>query len=168
MTHEPVPAGTGGQGTQWSEISFWEGGGKRTKGLRSTLRIPEVRSAAHRRQGKRSPETTRYTGTGKRNKGCRSYLPLHDLTEWRELPDLRGSRRKPMPFRRKTHRLHRLSSSKDCTRPLPKWKRTGRTRGAQGQISEDSNAGTYRGLYLADRGLATIINSGKGRRSSPA
>lgn len=159
MTHAPASAESGDQGTEKSGINFWEGGGKRTKGLRSPLRIPEARIAARRRQGKRSPETTRYTGTGRRNKGCRSYLPLHDLKEWRELPDLRGSRRKPMPFRRTTDRRPRSSSSRDCTRPLPRWKRTGRARGARGLFSGESNAGTFRGLYPAGRDPATIIVS---------
>jgi len=153
----PASAETGDQGTEKSGINFWEGGGKRTKGLRSASRIPEVRSAERRRQGKRSPETTRSTGTGRRNKRCRSHLPLHDSTERREIPGLRGSRRKPMPFRRTTDRRPRLSSSRDCTRPLPKWKRTGRARGARGLFSGDSNAGTFYELYPAGRGPATII-----------
>lgn len=121
-TYVPASAETGDQGTEKSGINFWEGGGKRTKGLRSASRIPEVRSAERRRQGKRSPETTRSTGTGRRNKRCRSHLPLHDSTERREISGLRGSRRKPMPFRRTTDRRPRLSSSRDCTRPLPKRK----------------------------------------------
>jgi len=137
MTSVPASAETGDQWMEKNGVNFWEGGGKRTKGLRSALRIPEVRSAALRRQGKRSPETTRCTGTGRRNKGCRSDLPLHGLTEWRKRPDLRGSRRKPMPFHRKTDWLPRLSSSRDCIRPLPKWKRTGRARGARGLFSGD-------------------------------
>jgi hypothetical protein len=157
MAYVPASAESGAQGTEKSGITFWGGGGKRRKGLRSALRIPEVRSAARRHQGKRSPERTRYTGTGRRNKGCRSYPPRHDLTEWREPPDLRRSRRKPMPFRRKTDRLQLLSSSRDGTRPLPKWKRTGRARGAQGRFSEDSNAGTFIDSILQAGGQATII-----------
>jgi hypothetical protein len=150
---------TGEQGTAKSGINFWEGGGKRMKGLRSTLRILQVPSAARCRQGKRSPETTRSTGTGRRNKGCRGCLPLHVSTERREFPNLRGSRKKPMPFRRSTDRRPRLSSSRDCTRPLPKRKRTGRARGARGLFSGDKNAGTFTGFYTAGRRSATIIGS---------
>lgn len=64
-----------------------------------------------------------------------------------------------MPFHRKTARRPWLSSSRDCTRPLPKWKRTGRARGARGLLSEDLNAGTFRGVYPATRYPATIIVS---------
>jgi hypothetical protein len=144
-------AETGDQGAEKSGINLWEGGGKRTKGLRSALRIPGARSAATRRRGKRSPEMTRYTGTGRRNKGCRSCLPLHGLTEWRELPGLRGSRRIPMPFHGKTSWPPRLSSNMDCIRPLPKWKRTGRARGAEGLFLRDSNAGAFMKLYPPGR-----------------
>jgi hypothetical protein len=158
MRCEPASAETGDQGTEKSGINFLEGGGKRTKGLRSPLRIPEVRSDACRRHEKRSPKTTRHTGTGRRSKGCRRCLPPHGLTERREFPDLRGSRRKPMPLRRTTDRLPRLPSSRDCTRPLPRWKRTGRARGAQGLFSGDSNADTFQGLYPANRSPATIID----------
>lgn len=155
----PASAETGDQGAVKSGINFGEGGGKRTMGLRSVSRIPEVRSAALRRRGKRSPETTRHTGTGRKNKGCRSYLPRYGLKEWKELPDLRGSRRKPMRFRRKTYRLPRLSSSRDCTRPLPKWKLTRRARGAQGRFSEDSNSETFDELYPANQRPTTTIIS---------
>src|SRR4030066_46644 len=36
MTYEPVPAGTGGQGTKKSKINFWGGGGSGKKGVRRT------------------------------------------------------------------------------------------------------------------------------------
>jgi len=61
--------------------------------------------------------------------------------------------------RPRADRRPRRSSRRDCTRPLPKWKRTGRARGARGRFSGDSNEKTFRGLYLA-RGrqqLSTLL-----------
>src|SRR3990170_1488370 len=89
MTSVPASAETGDQWMEKNGVNFWEGGGKRTKGLRSALRIPEVRSAALRRQGKRSPETTRCTGTGR---GRSIFAPPHP-------PKLRSPPRCPCRFR---------------------------------------------------------------------